>query len=289
MMTKLIRTRQGALAYFGAPLLAFATLSLMLLSGVSSPFHAGMLAQHMPAFLILMAWMALALPAFAVLVRWVFLRLSGQRPLTGWRLVLMLPAALVMWIPAALLCLPMYLLNLIALFCGRYPAGQPIRWMPLLLIAAALVGFSAVSGWAEQYRRTSPAPTAAESFLRYSPDAQILAELPQGEDAVLIVANDCAGVFARDARGWTLRTPYRTTVADMGDAPAMGFICLNPEEGADVICITAVYGADRPTPRPRDTAGSAFILHTAPLGPNVLCTWYAIADAEAPGYAVTFE
>lgn len=287
-MNKLIRTRQGAVAYAAAPILVFALLGVMLLFGRSSPFSASLLADYQPVFLLLTVWMAFALPAMGVLARWLFLRMTGRRRLSGWTLLLMLPAALLMWFPAALLCLPLYLLNLLRLIRRRYPDGPPIRWQPILLLAAVLVGLSAASSLWESYRLSQPMPTAAEAFQRVAPDAQILAELPQGEDAVLIISQSASGVFARDERGWTLRTPYQSTRGEVSGATAAAcIICRNPEAGDDVVCITAMSPGD--PPQPRDTLGSEFILQATPLGPNTLCIWYAVVDVDVPGYAVTLE
>lgn len=288
-MTKMIHTRQGALAYLAAPFLVFGLLAAMLLFGVSSPFHAGVMAAYLPEFLLLTAWMAFALPAMGVLVRWLFLRATGQRRLTGWKLLILLPAALLMWFPAALLCLPMYLLNLYWLLRGRYPVGQHIRWKPILILAAVLVGISAAGSLSEHFRRSWPAPTAAESFRRYEPEAAILAEVPQGEDAVLIISQSASGVFARDDRGWTLRTPYQTTYGALAEDTALYAVCRNPEEGADVVVINLVSSAGQPLSQPRDSAGSAFTLNAVPLGPNTICTWYAIVDVDVPGYTVAIE
>ena len=288
-MPRLIRTRQGSVAYAVAPPIVFGLLVTMLLFGSASPFSASVLVEWQTVFLLLTAWMAFALPALGVLARdFVLRRLSGRT--LDWHRLLLLPMVVLLWFPAALLCLPMYAVNLVCLARRRYPEGQSIRWRPLLLLAAVLVCLSAVIGLSERRHRSQPAPTAAEAFSRYAPETPILAEIPRGEDAVLLIALDGAGVFVRQEAGWVLDTPYQNSDDVLPGAAVMRRVCRNPEGGEDVVLLRTVHAEDGQPPQPRDTAGSAFVLvSSAPLGFATEYAWYTIVDADAPDYAVTME
>lgn len=288
-MQKLIYTRQGAVAYAIAPLFILLFLAALLLFGTGSPFSGPGFLLDWPVVFILMALMSFALGAVAVLGRWCVSRWLGAHTSGGLRVMYTVLGIFLMWIPAVIVCLPMYVMNLIALVRGRYPQGQPIRWQPVLLVAALIFGYAGVSGMMERQRRSQPMPSAAEAYHLYAPDAEILAELPLGEDSVLIISQSGSGEFARTADGWTLSVPYANHTSVLPESAASLTICRNPADGQDVVILSTMGHSGRPAPEPCDSAGSAFTEIVESVGFATYYTWYALTDADAPGYTVTFE
>ena len=286
-MHRLIRTRNGGVAYVFAPWGVLLLLVAALCLGVKNPFSAAPDWRSV-MFMAPTALMAFALPALIVLARWCLVYFCGGRDPRGVQCLLCIPAALVMWIPAGLLCLPLYALNLVCLARRRYPAGPPLRWKPVVFLILAIFAIGTLNTVQENHRRSQPTPTALEAYGLYVPGARVLAEIPQGEDATLIISESGSGVFARTADGWILRTPYQTDVQLISDVHAV--ICRNPAAGEDVVILSRMSWDSLPaTAAPTDTAGSVFTVHTEAAGPATRYVWYAIVDVDVPGYDLALE
>lgn len=287
-MKKLITTRQGAVAYAVSPLIFMALFLVVLLLVQPGPFTPPILEAEMPMLLIPVALASIALPTLYVLCNWAFRRiLPGKSGVVQLLLVILL--TLLMWIPTGMLCVPLWIANLVCLARGRYPDGQPFPWKRGLL-AVPFVVMIVILLSASNQQEKPPMPTAAEAFRQHMPQVDILAEIPLAEDAVLIISESGSGEFARTAEGWILRTAYTNELRTLPEYAASLVIGRNPAEGgADVVILNRAAQSDQPTPQPRDTAGSTFAVQTESLGPAVFYTWYAVVDADVPGYAVTFE
>ena len=287
----LIRTRQGACAYLIAPLLLFLLFFSLLLTGVSHPFGANLFVDFLPAIILLMALMAFALPALAVLTRWGVAHVFGTgRPGLGMALAY-IPAALLMWIPAAVSGIPLWLWTLVSLLRRRYPVGQPLRLTPVLVVLAVILVWGLCATGYESWRCSQPAATAEAAYRLYNPDAAILAQLANGEDEMLIISMSGSGVFARSEKGWTLKTAYQTDLQHLMSLDGSGsmVICRNPDGGEDVVIVTLIRWKEDEKVVPEDTAGSVFIEDSQDLGFAVSCTYYALVDADAPDYTVTLK
>jgi len=288
-MRKLIFTRQGALAYAAAPPALFLLFLVSMAFMTPGPFTIGSPVEYLPQLLIPMALMAFALPALCVLTRWCAMRLCGGHAPAGVQVLLIIPAAVLMWIPSAVVSIPLWLLNLVWLMQGRYPTGRPLRWQPVAVLVAVVFLIGGIGTAMEQHRRSQPAATPSDAFHVYAPDAAILAEIPQGEDTVLIISASGSGLSVLEADGWHFRVPYENRLEVLEGTAATLKICHNPAGEEDVVILQAVR-MDRDAPlQPCDTAGSLFTEFTTDLGIAASMTWYAIVDADAPGYAVTLE
>lgn len=287
-MKKLIATRQGAVAYAVSPLIFMLLFLVLLLLAQPGPFTPPILEAETPMLLIPVALASIALPTLYLLCNCALRRILPGKSGFG-QLVLTILLTLILWIPAGFLCVPIWIANLICLARGCYPDGQPFPWKKCLL-ALPFALLIAVILIASNQQQKPPMPTAAEAFRQHMPQVDILAELPLAEDVVLIISASGSGEFVRTEEGWILRTPYTNEVRTLPEYAVRFVIGRNPAEGgADVVILNCAAQSSQAAPQPRDTAGSTFAVQTESLGPAVFYTWYAVVDADVPGYAVTFE
>lgn len=297
-MTKLIQTRRGAVLYaVTAPLLA-ALLMLIPLAEPGNPFVSVNpfmdAAAHRPVLLTLAAWMGFALCTWVVLVRWIVGRIRQDGKLhQGCRTVLF---ALLMWIPAALGAPVLYVLNLVWLLRGKYPVRSWRLSLPhVLLPAALLLAVFLIAAAANQARLTAPAQTPEMALLPGAENPQVLATLPQEDGSLLLITFGECGVVEETAEGWVLREAYKAShrlVTD-GENSAHAYICRSQTGDTDVVVVWKVgfHGdeTERAACPPRDSAGSDFI---AVAAGNVVATeyyYYALVDADVPGYELWLE
>lgn len=299
-MTKLIQTRRGAVVYaVAAPVLAL-LLSLLLRVEESNalvyvnPFMD--MAAYRPSFLAMVVWMAFSLCTWAVLARWIVRRQIERHGRAG---VVALLLVLLMWFPAALGAPVIYVLNLVGLVRGKYPAipWAKLRWQRLLplgvlvLVVALMIGLSA----SDRAQQNAPAPTAEEAFLRQAQSASILAQIPQEDGSVLMISLGACGVVEETADGWVLREAYksRNEIISNGESAAHAWISRSQTGETDVVVVWKIAFASHDSAKaavpPRDSAGSEFLLVTQAEGFATSYYYYALVDADAPGYELYLE
>ena len=297
-MPKLIRTRRGAVLYAViAPILA-ALLLLIPMAEAGNPFvyvdPFMDTAANRPIFLALGAWMGFALCTWIVLVRWIVERIRQDgKPNKGFRAVAF---TLLMWIPAALGAPVIYVLNLVALLRGQYPVRPWRLSLPqVILPAALLLAIFLISSAADQAQLTGPASTPEQALLPRAKDPQVLAKLPQEDGSLLLISFGACGVVEETPEGWVLREAYKATLQHVtdGENGAHAYTHRSQTGDTDVVVVWKVAfpgddtgRAERP---PRDSAGSVF---TAVTEENAFVTeyyYYALTDADAPGYELRLE
>ena len=297
-MPKLIRTRRGAVLYAViAPILA-ALLLLIPMAEAGNPFvyvdPYMDTAANRPIFLALAAWMGFALCTWIVLVRWIVERIRQDgKPNKGIRAVAF---ALLMWIPAALGALVIYVLNLVALLRGQYPVRPWRLSLPqVILPAALLLAIFLISSAADQAQLTGPASTPEQALLPRAKGPQVLAKLPQEDGSLLLISFGACGVVEETPGGWVLREAYKATLQHVTDGENGAHAYTHRSQTGDTDAVVVWKGAfpgddtgwaERP---PRDSAGSVF---TAVTEENAFVTeyyYYALTDADAPGYELRLE
>lgn len=297
-MTKLIHTRRGAILYaVAAPILA-ALLMLIPLAEPGNPFVQADpfmdAAANRPIFLALAAWMGFALCTWIVLVHWKMMRIR-QDGKPG-KILRAVALALLMWFPAALGAPVLYVLSLVSLLRGQYPVRPWRMSLPqVLLPAALLLAVFLIASAANQARLTGPAPTPEQVLLPRAENLQVLARLPQEDGSLLMITFGACGVVEETAEGWVLREAYKATLQHVtdGENGAHAYVHRSQTDSTDVVVVWKVGFPGDDTGRaarpPRDSAGSAF---TAVTEGNAFATeyyYYALTDADAPGYELWLE
>lgn len=294
-MHKLIKTRQGAILYaIAAPILAGLFLILGSASGFWRPWDAGLI--------LISLLMGFGICALILLLRWVRERLSLLVSIAGLNVFLTVLALFPVWVVSVVVGVPLWGINLIYLFRDKYPRATVsiVRWW-VFLIPVAMFAAALLIGEGQkvmEIRNSAPDATPAEAFGNYRPEEAVLAELPMGDESVLVLSDKqtvCRMVQEGDL--WQIAEVYRETGIPIESDTAVVASCSRGSGELEVVWVWKQEfvlpefihdngvnaGASMP---PRDTAGSEF-MHFQ-LEDQVGTTHYyvTLVDVDASGYVL---
>lgn len=297
-MTRLIRTRQGAILYaIAAPLLAGLLLLLWCAVDFGRAPDAGMI--------LLSILLGFGTCTLVLLIRWAHERLQALVSVAVASAVLTVLALFPVWVVSVIVGVPLWGISLICLAQGRYPQGalQLRRWW-VLLIPLGLIALALMTGEANRAREvtaSAPGATPAEAFASYRAEEAILAELPQEDGSVLVLGENRTVCRMAQTDGlWRIAEVYRLRTTPIETDTAVIAYCSRGSGPQEVVWVWK-QEFDMPAPfedrgvnaraqiPPRDTAGSEFMHFRLGSGSGTTHFYVTLTDVDAPGYTLYGE